>query len=104
MVKIKVKPHARFTREGDDLHLDVPVSVFDAVLGGEATVKTMDGEIKLKIPAGSQGGKVFRLKEKGVPHLKGGGRGALLVKLQLQIPSHIPESDLPLWRQLAEHR
>jgi DnaJ-class molecular chaperone len=102
LVKVKVKPHARFTREGDDLHVDLPVSVFDAVLGAEVTAPTMDGEIKLKIPAGSQGGKVFRLKERGVPHLKGGGRGALLIKLQLQIPTAIPEADLPLWRQLAQ--
>lgn len=102
LVKVKVRPHARFTREGDDLHVDLPVSVFDAVLGAEVTAPTLDGEIKLKVPAGSQGGKVFRLKERGIPHLKGGGRGALLIKLQLQIPAHIPEGDLAIWRQLAE--
>jgi DnaJ-class molecular chaperone len=102
MVKVKVQPHARYTREGDDLHMEVPVSVFDAVLGGEITIPTIEGgEIKLKIPAGTQGGKSFRLKEKGVPHLKGGGRGALLVKLQLQIPTNPSESELALWRKLA---
>jgi DnaJ-class molecular chaperone len=102
MVKVKVQPHARYTREGDDLHMEVPVSVFDAVLGGEITIPTIEGgEIKLKIPAGTQGGKSFRLKEKGVPHLKGGGRGALLVKLQLQIPANPSESELALWRKLA---
>ncbi|MFN3429778.1 MAG: DnaJ C-terminal domain-containing protein [Candidatus Sericytochromatia bacterium] len=102
LVKVKVQPHPRYTREGDDLHMEVPVSVFDAVLGGEITVSTIEGgEVKLKIPAGTQGGKSFRLKDKGVPHLKGGGRGALLVKLQLQIPANVSEADLALWRRLA---
>lgn len=101
LVKVKVRPHPRFTRDGDDLILEQPVSVFDAVLGGEVTVTTLDGDIRLKIPAGTQGGKSFRLKEKGIPHLKGGGRGVLLVKLQLQIPASVPEADLALWRQLA---
>jgi DnaJ-class molecular chaperone len=100
-VKVTVRPHPRFTREGDDLLLDQPISVFDAVLGGEVTVHTLDGDVKLKIPPGTQGGKTFRLKGKGVPHLKGGDRGALLVKLQLQIPEQIPEADLELWRRLA---
>lgn len=101
MVKVKVKPHPRFTRDGDDLILEQPLSVFDAVLGTELTVHTLDGDIKLKIPPGTQGGKSFRLKERGVPHLKGGGRGALLVKMQLQIPAHVSDGDLALWRQLA---
>lgn len=100
-VHVTVRPHARFTREGDDLHLDLPVSVFDAVLGSEVMVPTLDGHVKLKIPAGTQGGQVFRLKNKGVPGLKGGPRGALLVRVNLQIPESIPEGDRDLWRQLA---
>ncbi|HEY9721577.1 MAG TPA: J domain-containing protein [Oscillatoriaceae cyanobacterium] len=100
-VKVTVKPHARFTREGDDLVLDLPVSVFDALLGAELSVPTLDGEIKLKIPAGTQGGKTFRLKGKGAPRLKGGDRGALLIRVRLMLPPHVPEADLPLWRELA---
>lgn len=100
-VKVTVKPHARFTREGDDLLVDVPVSVFDAVLGGEVGVSTIEGEVRLKIPAGTQGGKVFRLKNKGVPHLKGGGRGSLLARMSLQIPEAIGEAEQDLWQQLA---
>lgn len=101
-VKVVVKPHARFKREDDDLVLELPVSVFTAVLGGEVTVPTLDGDVKLKIPPKTQGGQVFRLKHKGVPHLEGHDRGALRVKVQLQIPEHIPESDLAVWRQLSE--
>lgn len=100
-VRVTVRPHSQFTREGDDLHLDLPVSVFDAVLGTEMTVPTLEGHIKLKIPAGTQGGTVFRLKNKGMPALKGGTRGALLIKVNLQIPAAIPEADRDLWRQLA---
>lgn len=101
-VKVVVRPHPRFKREDDDLLLDLPVSVFTAVLGGEVTVPTLDGDVKLKIPPRTQGGQVFRLKHKGVPHLEGRDRGALRVKVQLQIPEHIPESDLAIWRQLAD--
>jgi curved DNA-binding protein len=101
-VKVVVRPHGRFTREDDDLVIELPVSVFTAVLGGEVTVPTLDGDVKLKIPAKTQGGQVFRLKNKGVPHLDGHERGALKVKIKLQIPDAIPEADLPLWRQLAD--
>jgi DnaJ-class molecular chaperone len=100
-VKVRVRQHQTFTREGDDLHLELPVSVFDAVLGSEITIPTLEGSVKLKIPAGTQGGRVFRLKNKGVPALRGGLRGALLVKVSLQIPERVPEADLELWRQLA---
>ena len=72
------------------------------MLGCEAQVPTMEGAVKLKIPAGTQGGKVFRLKNKGVPALKGGGRGALLVTIALRIPEHVPDGDRDLWRQLAD--
>lgn len=100
-VRVHVKPHARFAREGDDLVLDLPVSVFDAVLGAELTVPTLEGEVKLKLPAGTQGGKTFRLKGKGMPKLRGGDRGALLVRVRLMLPPHVPEADLVLWRELA---
>lgn len=102
MVRVKVRPHPRFRRDGADLHLDWPVSVFDAVLGGETTVQTLDGAVKLKIPAGTQGGRAFRLKERGLPHLKGAGRGALLVALQLRVPEHLGPDERAHWEALAE--
>jgi DnaJ-class molecular chaperone len=100
-VVINVRPHALFTRDGDDLHLEAPLSVFDAVLGAELTVPTLEGDIRLKIPPGTQGGQVFRLKNKGMPALKGGARGALLIKVSLQIPEHVSDADREVWRQLA---
>ncbi len=100
-VKVAVRPHPRFTRDGDDLTFDFPLSVFDAVLGAEVTVPTLEGEVKLKIPPATQGGTTFRLKNKGVPHLRGGGRGALMVRLLLQIPEELGDEELALWRRLA---
>lgn len=100
-VVVQLQAHPRFTRDGDDLTIDQPVPVFDAVLGGEVTVPTLEGDVSLKIPAGTQGGQVFRLKGKGMPALKGGGRGSLLVRLSLQAPAAPSESELALWRQLA---
>lgn len=101
-VRIVVRPHPRFTREGDDLCLDLPVSVFDAVLGGEVRVPTLEGEVKLKVPAGTQSGQLFRLKGKGMPQLRGEGRGALLAKVMIQVPDAVGSADEALWRQLAE--
>jgi curved DNA-binding protein CbpA len=100
-VVVQLQPHPRFTRDGDDVTIDQPVPIFDAVLGGEVTVQTLEGDVSLKIPAGTQGGQVFRLKGKGMPALKGGGRGSLLVRLSLQAPAAPSESELALWRQLA---
>jgi DnaJ-class molecular chaperone len=101
-VNVHVRPHPLYTREGDDLHLELPLSVFDAVLGAEVTVPTLEGDIRLKIPAGTQGGRVFRLKNKGVPALKGGARGSLLIKVSLQLPEHISDADREVWRSLAQ--
>lgn len=100
-VVVQVQPHARFTRDGDDLALDQPVSIFDAVLGGEVTVTTLESDVVLKIPPGTQGGQVFRFKNKGMPALKGGTRGSLLVRLVLQAPPAPTEDELALWRRLA---
>jgi DnaJ-class molecular chaperone len=100
-VKVRVRPHPRYVREGDDLIVEQGVSVFDAVLGGEVTVATLDGEVRLKVPPFSQPGRLLRIKERGVPHLKGAGRGSLLVKLQVQLPEYLSDAERDLWLRLA---
>jgi molecular chaperone DnaJ len=85
-IEVKVRPHPLIKREGDDLEMQLPVTVPEAVLGSEITLPTFDGDLQLKIPAGSQAGKKLRLRGKGVPHLKGGGRGDLYVVLQVLAP------------------
>ncbi|EFM56468.1 DnaJ C-terminal domain-containing protein [Brucella inopinata] len=85
LVTIRFKPHPRFRLEGRDIHVDLPVSIDDAVLGGKQEVETLDGRISVKIPAWSSSDRVLRLKEKGLP-LKAGGRGDLYVHVRIMLP------------------
>jgi DnaJ-class molecular chaperone len=85
IVTIEVQPHRFFTREGDDVRLDLPISLAEAVLGGEVRVPTVEGAVMLKVPAGSTSGKVLRLKGRGF-HKKSGGRGDQLVTLMVDLP------------------
>ncbi|MCX8474236.1 MAG: DnaJ domain-containing protein [Sphingomonas sp.] len=85
IVTIDVQPHRFFAREGDDVRLDLPVSLSEAVLGADVRVPTPDGAVMLKVPKGSTSGKVLRLKGRGF-HKKGDGRGDLLVTLMVDLP------------------
>ena len=78
-----------FTRDGFTVHSDEEISFPLASLGGKIDVKTLDGAVSLKIPAGTQPGTVFRLKNKGIPHLKRGGRGDHLVTVQVKVPKRL---------------
>jgi curved DNA-binding protein len=82
---IKVAPHPFFRREGEDLHLDLPVTVVEAYEGAKVRVPTPDGEVSLKVPARTQSGQVMRLKGKGV-HRKDRAPGDLYVKFLIRIP------------------
>lgn len=80
----------RFERQGNDLHTTAPVNVFTAILGGEADVETMEGKVKLNIPAGTQPEQVFRLAGRGMPYLKDPKqKGDLYVKVKIQIPKYL---------------
>ncbi|MBX9797400.1 J domain-containing protein [Sphingomonas sp.] len=85
IVTIDILPHRFFTREGDDVRLDLPISLAEAVLGASVRVPTVEGAVMLTIPKGSSSGKVLRLKGKGF-HQKGGGRGDQLVTLMVDLP------------------
>jgi curved DNA-binding protein len=87
---VQVAEDKRFERHGNDLNTTAAVNVFTAILGGEAEVETMDGKIKLNIPAGTQPEQVFRLAGRGMPHLKNPKeKGDLYVKLKVQIPKYL---------------
>jgi molecular chaperone DnaJ len=88
-VQIKVRPHAIFTREENNLHCEVPISFATAVLGGELDVPTLDGRVKLKIPPETQTGKHFRLRGKGVQSVHGGGIGDLICKVDVETPVNL---------------
>ena len=88
-VFIDIKPHELFSREGQDLHLSMPVPFLTAALGGNLTVPTFDGPTTLKVPAGTGSGTIFRVRGKGVPELRGSGRGDLMVELTVETPAKL---------------
>jgi molecular chaperone DnaJ len=83
---IHIEPHPILRREEDNLHMDVPVTVREAILGGTITIPTIEGEVNLKVPAGSQSGQTLKLKGKGAMNLKTKQRGDLMVKLVVKVP------------------
>jgi curved DNA-binding protein len=100
---IRVIPHEIFKREGVNLKVDVPVDVTTAVLGGKATVPTLSGSVRLTIPAGTQGGRIFRLKGKGMPDPRAKGAfGDLLARVRIRVPESLGEKERRLYEQLAE--
>ncbi len=101
---IKVLPHPVFQREGDNLHCEVPVDMFTALLGGELRVPTLAGPVVLRIPAGTQSGRTFRLKGQGMPRLKSGERGDLLAKVRIMLPENLSDREQQLAREWAKLR
>ena len=101
-IVLTVKPHPFFERDGNDLHCVVPVSFTQAALGDELPISTLDGETQLKVPEGTQSGKEFRLRAKGVPYLNEHGRGDLIVQIQVQTPKKLTREQRELLRQLGE--
>jgi molecular chaperone DnaJ len=88
-VVIRVKAHEMFEREGNDLYCEIPISFGKAALGGEIKVPTLEGAAMLKIPAGTQSGKAFRLRSKGVADLRSRGMGDLIVKIYVEVPNKL---------------
>jgi DnaJ-class molecular chaperone len=88
---IRVAPHPVFTRSGADLTRDLPVTLREALIGAEVPVETLDGRVRLKVPAGTQNGSTIRLKGKGMPHLRGEARGDLLVKVKVVLPTRLSD-------------
>jgi curved DNA-binding protein len=86
---IKVRPHPAFSRSGADLTREVPITLGEALLGGEVDVPTLDGRVLLRIPPGTQPGQTFRLTGKGMPRLKGEGSGDLLAKTKVVLPGRL---------------
>jgi curved DNA-binding protein len=104
-LNISVTTDARFTRDGDDLKVTLPVNFYKAILGGAVSVQTFSGEVLLKIPPLSQSGKKFRLKGKGMPNLEQPRQfGALLAELSIIIPDDLNQEELAVLRDLAQKR
>lgn len=101
-VVLEVKAHKFFERDGDDLHCVIPVSFPQAALGTELEVATLEGPETLKVPEGTQSGREFKLRGKGVPHLNQHGKGDLIVEVRVQTPAKLNKQQKELMKQLAE--
>ena len=102
LITVLVQPHARFERDGASILLDQEISFAQAALGAEVEVPTLDGKVKLNIPEGTQTGTTFRLKGKGVPFLRNGGRGDQFVTVNVAVPRGMTSTQKDALRQYAE--
>jgi molecular chaperone DnaJ len=102
LVEVIVARHQFFEREDDNVIYDLTVNVAQAALGTEAEVPTLHGPVKVKIPSGSQSGRVFRLKDKGIPHLRSYGKGDQLVVLHVETPEKLTKEQKRLFEELAK--
>ena len=101
-VVVHVEPSPLYTRRGDDLIVDVPVAYADAALGASVDVSTPDGPIALKVPAGSQPGKLLKVKGRGAPKSAGRGKGDLLARVKLTVPEKVSKQERELLEQLRK--
>ncbi|HHY76357.1 MAG TPA: molecular chaperone DnaJ [Firmicutes bacterium] len=101
-VVVFVRPHERFQRQGDDLILDQVVSFPLAAIGGTVTVKGIDGEFEMDVPAGTQPGAVLRLRGKGMPRLRSKGRGDMLVRVNVRVPTKLTNREKEILKQIGK--
>ncbi|MBI4970264.1 MAG: molecular chaperone DnaJ [Candidatus Omnitrophica bacterium] len=103
-ILVHVKQHATFKRFNDDIACDVEIPFTIAVLGGSVNVPTLEGPMKLKIPAGTPDGKVFRVKGNGLPNIHGGGRGDEMARISIKVPEHLTDEEKKLLFHFATLR
>jgi molecular chaperone DnaJ len=98
---IRVEPHPFFRRDGDDLHIQVPLAIHEAALGAKVEVPSIDGSARVRVPPGTQSGQRFRLRERGVPSARDGRRGDLIVEVRLVLPDVLDERSKELLREFG---
>ncbi|MFA6308728.1 MAG: molecular chaperone DnaJ [Clostridia bacterium] len=101
-ITVRVKQHQLFSRQGNNVICEIPITFMQATLGAEIEVPTLDGRVKYSIPEGTQTGSIFRLKNKGVMFLRGNGRGDQFVKVTVEVPKKLTEKQKALLREFAE--
>jgi molecular chaperone DnaJ len=103
-VHLRVAAHERYRRQGDDLITELPVSFAQAALGAKFVLPTLDGDEDILVPPGTQPGREFTLRQRGVPRLQGRGRGDLRVRVDVQVPTKLTDAETELLRKFAEMR
>jgi DnaJ-class molecular chaperone len=103
LITVTVPDHPYFERREDNIYLNVPVTFVEAALSATIEVPTMTGRVQMKIPAGTQSGREFRLRGKGFPHLRGHGRGDQIVHVEIVVPQQLDMRSRDLLREFAEH-
>lgn len=98
-IVLSVRPHPLFSREGDDVTCRVPISFTQAALGATLEVPTLDGRVRMKVPAGTQSGRIFRLRHKGLPSREGKGRGDQLVTVHVEVPQELSDKQREILKQ-----
>ena len=100
-ITVLVEPHTLFHREGDDLHVTMPIAVHEAALGAKIEVPSLDGPVRLRVPPGTQSGQRFRLRDRGVPSPRAARRGDLVVEVKLVLPKVLDERSKELLREFG---
>lgn len=100
-IAVQVDPDSRFTRQGDDLHLTVPIAIHEAALGGKVELQSFDGIVRLRVPAGTQTGQRFRFSERGAPSPRDGRRGDLVIEVKMVLPPLLDERSKELLREFG---
>ena len=100
-IAVQVAPHPLFRREGDDLHVTMPLAVHEAALGAKIEVPSLEGPVRLRVPPGTQSGQRFRLRERGAASTRDGRRGDLVVEVKLVLPKLLDERSKELLREFG---
>lgn len=100
-IVLNVKEHAHYRREGYDIYYDLPLNIAQATLGSDVQIETLDGRVDLHIPAGTQHGRTFPLRQKGVPHLRSPQRGTMFVVASVNVPTKLSARQRELFEELA---
>ncbi len=98
---INIKPHPVFERNGNDIYMELSISFVKAALGAEVSVPTLNGNVSMKIPSGTQSGKLFRLKDKGMPDIHGGGQGDQYARIMIEVPTRLTAEQKKLLEEYA---
>jgi molecular chaperone DnaJ len=101
-ISIRVRPHILFKRQGTDVMCEIPITFAQAALGSELVVPTLDGKVKYSIPEGTQTGSIYKLKGKGIPFIKGTGRGDQYIKVNIDVPKRLNEKQKAILKEFAD--